>query len=248
MLNIKKGNPIAYIDGGKLDDEVIYVDENNENGVNEIKIRDGCIKTMMNMEERGIYYIAGPSGSGKTSYALDLIDDYLKIYPKTEFYLFSRTDYKNDPAFKRFKKVYQIDINEDLLDDPIDIETELSKRSILLFDDCNTIQNNELKRYIEDLMIDVMEVGRKLNINIVITNHLVVPNERKFARILLNEFQYLTIFPKSGSSQQISHVLKSYFGLNKDQIARILELPSRWVTIIKKYPLTCIYDKGVFIL
>lgn len=248
MLNIKSGKPLAIINGGKNNGKIICLDENIKDGYTEIIMKnDNYLKPLMNFKERGVYYIAGPSGSGKTTYAISLIKDYLKLYPETNFFLFSRTNYLNEPAFKNMR-IKQIIIDESLLTNPIDIEKELNGKSILFFDDCGTIQNNKLKIYIEQLMSDIMEVGRKLNISIIITNHLVLPNDKKFARICMNEVQYITIFPKSGSSQQINYALKTYFGLNKKQINKILQLDSRWVTIIKQYPMIVIYNKGIYIL
>jgi len=120
--------------------------------------------------------------------------------------------------------------------------------SLILFDDTNTVQADKVRKSIGKLINDILEVGRKLNITIVLTNHLVIPNERKESRVIMNEIQSLTVFPKSGSSQQIMYALKTYFGLNKDQIQEILELPSRSVTIYKSYPQYVVYEKGCYIL
>lgn len=249
MLNTKSGKPLAMIVGGDNDGKIICVDENYSDGYDIIDLfQDSSLKPLMNYYDyRGVYYIAGPSGSGKSTYAINLIKDFLKIFPKSDFFLFSRTDYKIDPIFKGMK-ISQIKLDDNLLNNPIDIEKELNDHSILFFDDCNTIQNHKLKIYVEHLMNDVMEIGRKLKINIIITNHLVIPNEKKFARTILNEVQYLTVFPKSGSSQQILYALKTYFGFNKKQADHVLNLPSRWVTIIKMYPLIVMFDKGIYIL
>ena len=145
-------------------------------------------------------------------------------------------------------RVQQVKIDETILEHPINIETELVGGSILLFDDCNTLQNDKLKKQIDKLMGDIMEVGRKLDITIIITNHLVIPNERKMARTLLNEAQIITVFPKSGSTQQIAYALKTYFGLSKRQIDELLDLPSRWVTVYKNYPMFVMYEYGAYIL
>jgi hypothetical protein len=252
MLKIDIGKPIGMIKGGYNDGRLICIyekktEEETDTGVHEIDLLEGKIKPLMNYEERGVYYIAGPSGSGKSTYAINLIKDYIKMYPKSDFFLFSRTSYKNDPVFNGMK-ISQIKIDESLLEKPIDIEKELNENSILFFDDCNTVQNIALKNYLDRLMGDVMEVGRRLKINIIITNHLVLPQEMKIKRTIMNEVQYLTIFPQSGSSQQITYALKTYFGLNRRQINKILELSSRWVTIIKHYPMSVIYEKGVYIL
>lgn len=276
MLSFSKGRPIAKIVGGEYDGEIIcinnsendepccdrcskrclrkpccggcsmcYDDEDDDIG-KVFKIHEGKICPIPKVDERSVDYIAGPSGSGKSTYASELANMFLKINPDKDFYVFSRTDVENDPAFEGLDPI-QIPIDDSIIDDPIDI-TELSGGCLILFDDCNTISNDKHKKAVDSLMADIMEVGRKLGIWIIITNHLVIPNEKKIARTIMNEMQSITVFPKSGSVQQIKYCLKTYYGLNNNQIDHIINLPSRWVTIFKNYPMCVMYDKGVFIL
>lgn len=258
MLSYDSGKPIA-LDGK----EIIYLKKEKETDVEEYSQSyessssdedefDAIeskfkLEPLLDMENRDIAYIAGPSGSGKTSFAVMLVKKFLKVHPEKTFYLFSRTDYKTDQAFTGMK-VNQIMIDESLLSDPIDITTELTGGSIILFDDCNTIQNDKIKKNVDKLLSDILEVGRKLEIWVVITNHLVIPNEKKIARTILNELHSITVFPKSGSAHQIGYALKQYFGLDRSQIQGILQLPSRWVTIHKNFPMYVIYERGVYIL
>lgn len=200
------------------------------------------------LTQRDVGYIAGPSGVGKSHIAGALGMEFKKVFPKKPVYIFSRTDAKNDPAYSKLKPI-QINIDESLLEDPIDITEEITEGgALMIFDDCGTIQNDKLKKEVEKLMSDAMEVGRKLNCSMLITNHLVIPNEKKFARTVLNEMNSITVFPKSGSSQQIRYALKTYIGLNNKQIDEILALKSRWVRISKNYPQHVLYDKGAYIL
>lgn len=266
MFSYKKGKPIAYITGGYLDTKILHTCEDNksesESGSSEsisseyesnnnekkyVMLPVGKFSPLLNPNERSVSYVAGPSGSGKTTYALKLIKNYAKIHPKKIFILFSRTDYKSDPAYKGLR-ANQILIDENLITDPIDITQELKNGCIVLFDDCNTIQNDAIKKVVDKLMGDIMEIGRKLDITIIITNHLVIPNEKKIARTIMNEMHSLTCFPKSGSSQQISYALSKYFGLNKQQISQIMNISSRWVTISKTYPMYVLYETGCFML
>jgi hypothetical protein len=264
MLNLSKGKPLAKIVKGPRkyknkflfiydrcydypDEADIEITSNDKIGTR-LKIKDIELSPRLNIYERSVSYIAGPSGSGKTTYALTLVKAYRKTYPEKEFYLFSRTDYHNDPAYRGMGHIQQVPINEALLENPINIENELTGGSILLFDDCNTLQNDKLKKMIDKLMADIMEVGRKLDITIIVTSHLVIPNDKKIARTIMNEMQTVTVFPKSGSAQQISYALKNYFGMMKDQIEDILALPSRWVTIHKNYPMCVLYEGGCYIL
>jgi len=220
-------------DSGDLSDDIVF--------------KVSKLKPLLKLNERAVEYIAGPSGSGKSTMANELILNYQKINPQNDIYIFSRTDFKLDPALKNLK-AKQIKLDDRLLNKPIDITKEFKFGTLLLFDDCNTIQNDKIKKYLEGLISDILEVGRKLGIYVIITNHLIIPNEKKFARTVLNEIQYLTIFPKSGSSQQIRYVLKTYFGFKDKQITKILNLDSRWVRISKSYPMYILYDKGAYIM
>jgi hypothetical protein len=248
MLNYTTGVQIAKVYGLKGDKtgKQLYLNANNNDDRQPI-IQNVRVEPRLNPFERTVSYIAGPSGSGKTSYALNIIKPYLELYPDKPFFLFSRTDYKDDPAYKGLKPL-QIPINESIITHPIDITKELVGGSIVFFDDCNTIHDDKMRKSIEKLIADILEVGRKLDITIVITSHLVIPNEKKMARTILNEMQSLTVFPKSGSSQQIRYCLKQYYGTTNNQIDKILGLKSRWVTISKSYPNYVLYDGGCFIL
>lgn len=200
------------------------------------------------ISKRFISYISGPSGSGKSTMAALIAKEYNKLFPHKKLFIFSRTDAKKDPAFKDLR-IKQINIDQELLDNPIDITTEVNKNGVcIIFDDVSTIHDEKLKKEVEKLICDAMEVGRKLDCNIILTNHLVIPNERKFARTLFNELTSWTFFPKSGSSQQITYALKTYWGLSKTQIQKILELDSRWVKISKGYPNYILYANGAHVL
>jgi hypothetical protein len=186
MLNFTgKGKPIAKVISGSDSNEILYLDPDDKSKSSESDssesyseesesdrgqlgteyVSDGKLIEILNPNERNISYVCGPSGSGKTTHSIELIKSFKKIFPKRDFYLFSRTDYKNDPAYKGIK-VNQVLIDESLIDNPIDIEQDIPPGSILLFDDCNTIQNDKIKKSIDKLIADILEVGRKLNLMI----------------------------------------------------------------------------------
>ncbi len=199
-----------------------------------------------NLEARSVDYVAGPSGSGKSTIASGMAHEFKKVYPKKPIYIFSRTDARDDPAYAKLNPL-QIDL-ESLVQEPFDVTTEIPGGCLMIFDDCQTIQNDKMKKEIDKLMEDCMEIGRKLGCWMIISNHLVIPNEKKLARTIMNELHTLTVFPKSGSSQQIRYALKTYFGLTNNQIDKILALKSRWVKISKSYPMYVLHSGGAYIL
>ena len=208
---------------------------------------DDELEPLLDMEKRQVAYIAGPAGSGKSTMAAKMIKRFIRVHPDKPFYLFSRSSYKDDPAFSGMN-VRQVMIDESLIKEPIDITQELPGGAIILFDDVNTILNDKVKKAVEKLMADIMEVGRKFEVWIVLTSHLVIPSEKKFARTVMNEANTMTVFPKSGSAQQIVYALKQYFGLTKQQIDRIIQLDTRWVQISKSYPMYVVYEHGAYLL
>lgn len=242
MFSYEEGRPIAYTD----DDTLHIADPIRRRKGKEKKMAHNCSKheetdeddsyiPLMNSDEREVWYICGPSGSGKSTFAADLINEWKHDYPKGDVFIFSRTNHKSDPAFKKIKMI-QIDINEGLLEDPINIENEISEDSLIIFDDVTTIHDKELKDAVEHLMVDIMEVGRKMRIWIIVTSHLIIPNEKKFARTVLNEMQKLVVFPKGGGIQQIRYALKTYFGYSNRQIDDFINTDSRWLVFSKTYP------------
>lgn len=260
MLSYTKGRPIAIVDGELINldtddhntDKPRYSDSEESDSESEesclgLELEANHVEPLLDMEKRDIAYIAGPAGSGKSTFAANLIRKFMKVHPEKQLYVFSRTDAKQDPVLRGLP-INQVMIDEDLVKQPIDITQELTEGAIVLFDDVNTIQNDKVKKAVDKLLADILEIGRRLNIWTVITNHLVIPNEKKIARTILNELHSLTVFPKSGSSQQISYALKQYFGLSKSQIDQILQLDSRWVTINKSYPMYVMYEHGIYIL
>ena len=263
MFSLSDGKPIAKTDESRP--EILFIDDSDPSDQSasedyDQEWSDGNDEKMTVWESRAkliplpdlttrfIEYIAGPSGSGKSTIAADLATQFRKVFPRHKIYIMSRTEASNDPAYSKLHPI-QIPIDESLIEDPIDLTKEITEAGcLIIFDDCNTIHNDKIKKEVEKIMADGMEIGRKLNCNMIITSHLVIPNEKKFARTVMNELQMLTVFPRSGASQQIRYALKQHFGLDNNQIEGILHLKSRWVRISKSYPQYVMYDHGAYIL
>lgn len=255
MLSFDSGTPIAKVTSGQYKNQTLKIHKPEFGKRSKVRtigksfMFQGNLLPLMNTEQRAVEYVAGPSGSGKTTMAVMLLNAYLKTFPDKELYIFSRTDWTDDPAFDDLiKEPMQIPIDEGLLEFPIDITEDLRDGGVILFDDITTIQNEKLKKLIESLISDILEVGRKLDISVILTSHLILPNDKKFARTIMNEIQTLTVFPKSGTSQQIRYSLNKYFGYDNKQIDAILKLPSHWVRINKSYPNYVIFEQGCYLL
>lgn len=238
MFSTHSGQPIAIVNKGLSDDEIIFIKKDTDEKsvlkakpIRNIEVHDGKFQHLPSEEIR-VSYIAGPSGSGKSTYAADYIHKYRLLHPKSKFFLFSKV--KKDDVLDKLKP-HRITISEDLIEDPIELD-DITPNSIILFDDIDTISNKKIQTSINNIKEQILEMGRHLNIQCITTSHLINGNDRKASRTILNELQSLTFFPQSGSSYQIKYILKQYFGFSNVQINKILSLESRWVTIIKSYP------------
>lgn len=232
--------PIARVIGGQSDDEIVYlVDENDEKASKIIKhkpqkiveVEDGKFQVLPRQGVR-VLYICGSSGSGKSTFASNYVKEYLHIHPKTKVFIFSQLS--EDPAFKNIK-AHRVTLDESLITDPVDIEKDIPRGSLILFDDCSDCED-DLQNAINRLETQLLVLGRKLELQVVITSHLINPDASKHIRQRLNEAQALVFFPQSGSVSQPTYNLKKHFGYSTRQIQNILDIDSRWIMCTKTYP------------
>lgn len=170
---------------------------------------------------------------------------------KKKVFLFSRID--NDESFRDYIEdgtITQLDINEDeIIDNPYNAKEELNN-SLIIFDDYELLNKN-IQKSIEITLKDVLLNGRDQakegnDIYAVVTSHQISNYSR--TRDILNEASSITFFCKAGSTRGISYVLKNYCGIGNKQIEDIINLPSRWVTVYKRYPMWVLYEKGCYAL
>lgn len=257
MLTFNKGTetapntPIAYLTS-KDAKKVLYLKSDAiEEGEKVFKAKVGTkVEPLLDLHTRNVAEVAGQSGSGKSTVAAHLAEQWLRVNKGKPFYFFSRTSGKEDPAFDLplcRKRMKQIPIDEKMIESPIEIE-ELKGGCLIVVDDVGHFTDIRLKKAVDTFIMQVMELGRKLDANIIYISHCVIPPEKMLAKIVQNEINSLTIFPKSCSVSQVTYVLKNHFGLSTKQIQEIMQLPSRWVYIRRNYPSYCVHEKGVYLL
>ena len=191
--------------------------------------------------QRDVIYISAPSGSGKSTWVSMYVTQYKKQFPKNKIFMFSRVT--SDESIDSVKPI-RIKLDQDIVDDPI--TTEELKDSLCIFDDCDTIQDKEIKNAIIKLRNDLLETGRHTRTYILATSHLLM--NYKETRTLLNEATSVVVFPSSGSHYHINRFMKVYAGMNNQQIAKALALPSRWVMVHKSFPQYILYSSGIYLL
>ena len=245
MFNFEKiGTKIAQIQGGKRDKHVIYLAEPSDtvkNGYDEIKLDDGALmQPLPNKKIVEKVYVSGASGSGKSVFTGKWLKQLHKMYPDMPMYLFSPV--QEDKALDHLP-VERVDMDMHLLQNPFSIE-ELED-SVVIFDDCCSIKEPAMKKYISWLRDNLLIRGRHTNTRLVYISHLI--SNYSDTRNLLNESTSVTVYPRSGSGTfQIKKYLEVQCGLDKSEIKRFINLPSRWVTIYRSYPQFVVHEKGCY--
>ena len=244
------GTPIAELrfEGDKTKTRKISVEPNRENVteyLTEIKTRKPKehLQHIPNKKtERQILYITGASGSGKSYYTRNYCNEYKKLFPKNDIYLFSSI--QEDSSIDKVKDIMRIRLDTEFLQ--TDLNVNDFKDSLVVFDDTDCITNKMMKMKVNNILNMLLETGRHTNTSVIYTSHL--PTNGLDTRRILNECHSVTIFPTSLGGRALKYLLENYFGLDKDQIKKLKKLQSRWVTIIKGYPMTILSEKDVYTL
>lgn len=250
-LSFTRGEPVAEVIGGDLDGDIIHLYDPDLHGAPNrgkpvkgfpfIRFQDAKIFPIPSRRPEQIY-ISGPNGSGKTYYAARYLKRLRKLQPKRPIYVFS--DLKDDELLDKIKGVQRVNIDRELVDEPI--TPEQLEGSIVVFDDVDSIQDKAILREVLNLRDRLLKTSRHSDVYVVCTNHLSC--DYKATRTLINECRSITVFPKSGAANQIQRIFKEYCGLTTKQIEYIMGLPSRWVTLHKNYPMYVTYDNGIALL
>ena len=106
-----------------------------------------------------------------------------------------------------------------------------------------------MKLKLKDIMNMILETGRHTKTSFIYTSH--IANKGNETKTILNETHSVTIFPNTAGARTMKYLLEGLFGLDKHQIKKIKQLgttKSRWITIVKSYPLIVLHQKGAYTL
>ena len=250
-INFDLGNPVSLLinKSNRKKDKIIFIDNVDDDNV--IKYESICAnkneycRIIPNIIDKNqIAYICAPHQSGKSTFVSSFVDYYIKLYPKKRVFLFSNL--KEDESLDVYKKIKRVNIEKFFSSDN-EIDLDKFKNSLIIYDDIlDSTHDKVLNKKIMNLCNNMLFNGAHYKIYLLITNHQI--SDYKKTRDILHECNSITIFPRSGSSYQIERVLKLYFGLDDQQIKKIMNLNSRYVTIFKTTPQYIFHRKGVYLI
>jgi hypothetical protein len=246
----KSGSPVAILENqtDPQKNKILYINPEKADVITYIKDlkltqKDQNFQQIPNITtERQILYITGASGSGKSYFAKKFIDQYKQIYPKREIYLFSSLT--DDSSIDKIKNLRRIKLTSEFLHD--DIEAKDFKDSLVIFDDTDCIVDKKMKIKINGILNMILETGRHFNISCIYTSHVACAGND--TKRILNEAHSITIFPHGLGGRSMKYLLENYLGLDKEQVKRIKKLGSRWVSILKTFPMIVLSEKEAFVM
>ena len=247
QLNLENnGDVIAIIKKDKKMAAVVSLGEGSKFGTNDLILKgdDELFQLIPNVKkERSCRAIFGQAGSGKSFWCCEYIKEYIKLYPKRPIYLFT-TITSEIGCLKEIKKIKIIELNESFAND--DIPLEEFKQSLCLFDDVDNIRNKQLKKKLFQTLNDCLQVGRKFEIEVLITFHIATAGND--TKIILNECNSVSFNYKTFGNRALKYLLDAYLGLDKKQIERIKKLDGRMITVLKTYPKLVLSEKELYVL
>lgn len=188
-------------------------------------------------------YISGQNGSGKSYLSGIYAREYNKLFPKNKIIMFSV--HEKDKAYDEVKKMIRVNLKDESLTEKV-LEVPKFKNTLVIFDDCDSIQDKKLKTYITNFELDLLTNGRKYNIYMLTLSHMLM--NYKATREKINECSRVIMFGQAGSKYHITRFLRIHGGLDSKQIKRVFALPSRWFCISVNYPNYILYETGAYLL
>lgn len=249
VLNPNNQNIYIEPDMKEIDFETGHIsNEDRNNKVKKLKIMDSnefffpAVHDWSKDEMNQRIYVTGKSGSGKSYYFIRrYVIAYHKMYKNNDIYLFSAK--LEDRALDDLKFIKRVDIDEDIVNNPIDIRQ--LKNSLCIFDDIEKFQTTKITKAVLHLLEELLENGRSMNIFLVYSHHQ--PTDYKNTRLQLFESTAIVLFPnsKTGGKHDYDYLLDKYLPISKVNKNIIKNSKSEFVYISKANPQIIISDKYI---
>jgi hypothetical protein len=247
----KSGNLIASIKSNKDDKKNINIYNDYDNKENlksyfeelELNDKDDYFQIMPQKDHRIIGWVTGSSGSGKSYFTRQFINEYHRINPRNNIYIFSSL--QEDETLDKLKYIKRINLNSDkFLNIQLDIKD--FKDTLIIADDTDVIKNKYVRAKVYDILDQILEIGRHTNTSLIMTNHLATNGSD--SRRAINESHFVTVFPQTISSKAKKYLLGDYIGLSNEQLKKLNTIKSRAITILRSYPKILIAEKNIYTL
>lgn len=208
--------------------------------------------------QRLLYALVSPSGYGKSIFAATLAKLWLKYNEKDSLIILVKPE--EDHAYSQINEDYILYFTpEELYMMHLDHESKGTKlydkfksgtnaRRLWIFDDCEIITNDHLKKFLQDFQILLMQNGRKnLYDMIVILHSLASSNTPKLLRAVCLQASHIWCTKAGLKSANNEYALEKKFFVNKKILKKVSEMDTRYFTLNRNMPQSIITEYNVFL-
>ena len=186
------------------------------------------------------YYSAGKAGSGKSTDLTNFLDMFQCLHPEIPIYGVSNQDISEDDKFKDIKYV-QLPIDELVRNGKeFDLEAWFGRKGAFVFMDDVDSTPPEKRVVLLHIIKLILNDGRKLNLNLAVTNHLL--RDWNNTRDIIHGSTFISLFPLNTMHEELMGMLTK-LGVPKDVRERFREM-GEWVTIHNSEPI-CVISQHV---
>jgi len=203
---------------------------------------DGIFEVLppIDAKNRSVFYIAGQSGSGKSYFAKGIAEYYHKLFPTRGIYLISKLN--DDETLDALKFLKRINI-QSFVDDYPDLSE--FRDSLCIFDDYDVL-TGDAGAVVQKIINDLCTLGRHERTSLCLCTHYLTNYSK--TRLILNESQYVVVYPLSTSYYQLKYLLQNYVGVEQDDLKRYKKLGSRWLCFRRGFPSYMISQRSAELL
>ena len=120
---------------------------------------------------------------------------------------------------------------------------------MVLLDDVDTITNKAHVKALNELISDLLEIGRHSNTTVIISSHLINGHDKQRMRTILNESHRIILFPRTTTAHALGYFFREYGGISdKKFIKKLNDLNTRSICFHKNFPMYILHSDGAFML
>lgn len=119
------------------------------------------------------------------------------------------------------------------------------EKCLFVFDDIEHVPT-DMREKVYEFKGYITLTGRSAEVDILLCNHMAMNYGQ--TREELNECTAVVMFPKSATIHHMNRYLKEYIGLDKDNVAQIINGRFRWVMLNTQHPMTAVTENEVWVV
>lgn len=212
---------------------IAMAEKKKKDGGKHVQLQPGSIFRCLPLSmRREVIMVVGQAGAGKSWWT----GRYIRLWKEQQGRLFQQGKRKDEPKVYVLSAkisdpeldkagVKRILLDADFTEEKLTVDD--FQGQLVVFDDCDLITEKKIKKAVFELCEQILGIGRDRNIWCIRTSHFFF--NWGATRTSLLEANKVVFFPARGSGKQGVEWLKKHAKLDKNQIAKIAKLKSRWV-------------------